>query len=213
MLKRIGISFIFLILTVSCATTDEGYPNGDGLDLSKTFERIDSNYTYKQLVSKDLEQMSDLLEAKTSEASSQRNLKEAAYIAFSRPNEDGSLEKYLSIVRDPLDDEKEWNNTIEGLVRQSVDSIKKADVSPAKQVTAGVILENVISELKPAFRKQYQTGGFETDVIEYIGHENLSYSKSARSERALNIMRNNLNPSEIAQKLLNEKKASFEKNK
>jgi hypothetical protein len=212
------INTLFLFLSVfavmlchsGCATSHSN-DGGSGLDLSRSYERIDSDYSYKNLFSKDLEQMTEILQSRTRENSVNRNLREAAYIAFARPNEDGSLEKFLAEARDPLEDEEDWTNTIETLVRQSIDDLKNADLPPAKQVTAGVILENIISELKPLYKKQYQTGGFETDIINFIARSEAEYSKPARKERALSIMRNNLNPSQIALKLLDQKKASQKK--
>ncbi len=181
---------------------------GPGLDLSKSYERIESNFSYRNLALLDLDQMSDMLQAKINSESNQR---ESAFIALARPNEDSVLEKVISIARDPLEENSDWQNTIETLVRQSADDIKNQNQSAVKQVTAGVILENIISEFKPAFIKQLKSGGFESDVIYFIAESNLKYSKAANKERSLNLMRSDLNPSELAQKLISLKKNHTEK--
>jgi hypothetical protein len=180
------------------------------------FETIQFEYSYKNLKLNDLDQMMDLMYEKLKEykkAEQVQKLKEGAYIAFSRPNEDRTLDKIISIVRNPLEDNNEWENTVEAMVQQSLATMKNENEEASRQATAGVVLENVIADFKPLFIKQYHSGGFETEMIEKIAASQVVYSQAAISERRLNLMRNNGSPSEIAIKLLDLKNESLNNEK
>lgn len=206
---------IFILLTLvfsSCATTKSQH------DHTRIFEgdydRITSTMTYRNLAILDLDQVSDLLQDKINQynrQSSVQPLKEGAFVVFARPDEDTMVEKVLSHVQTPLEEENEWENTIVSLVRQSIDNMKNDKISAQEQVTAGVVLENIVSEFKPSYIKQYRTGGFETEVINHIADSNVTYSKAASKERGLYLMRNNLNPSQIAKKIVSQKQAYLDR--
>ncbi|MBC7457519.1 MAG: hypothetical protein H7235_04530 [Bdellovibrionaceae bacterium] len=196
-------SIIFALTLASCGGSTVRQ-DGPGLDLSKDFERVQAPMTYKSLATLDLDQMNDLIQVKLNEYTKQNNLqalREAAMIVLARPDDDGTVEKILSSVRNPLEEEGQWQPTVEALVRQGVETLQNREASQTDQVTSGVILENIIAEFKPVYIKQYQTGGFETNIINFIADSNLAYSKNASKERGLYLMRNNLNPSQIAKKI------------
>lgn len=196
-------SVILALTLVSCG----GSPvkqEGPGLDLSKDFERVQTPMSYKSLATLDLDQMNDLVQVKLNEYAKQNNLqalREAAMIVLARPDDDGMVEKILSSIRNPLEEEGQWQPTVEALVRQGVETLQNREATQTDQVTSGIILENIIAEFKPVYTKQYQTGGFETNIINFIADSDVAYSKSASKERGLYLMRNNLNPSQIAKKI------------
>lgn len=213
---KIKVTQIFLILFTlslfSCSTSTVSSEESAS-EISPKYEKIQSTQSYKSLATLDLDQMNDLIQSKLNEYNKQNNLqvlREAAMLVFSRPDEDGMVEKIIAEVRNPLDEEGQWNSTIEALVYQSVETVKNAEASPTDQVTAGVILENIISEFKPLYIKQFKTGGFETQIINYIAVSKAQYTKSALKERSLYLMRNNLSPNQIAQKILDFKVKSIE---
>ena len=176
-------------------------------------EPIQIEQTYKTLKILDLDQMTDLLYEKANDYKRNNRvqaLREGTMIAFSRPNEEVILDKIISIVRSPLEDADEWEGTIEQMVGQSVQTIKDDSAQATNQVTASVVLENVLSEFKPAFVKQYQSGGFETTVIERIAASDLKFSKQAEQEKKLNQMKSGLTPSQLAQKLIDIKNKKLE---
>lgn len=176
-------------------------------------ETIQTEQTYKSLKLLDLDQMTDLLYEKTNDYKRNNRvqaLREGVMIAFSRPNEEVILDKILSIVRSPLEDLGEWEGTVEQMVGQSVQTLKSDSSAGADQVTASVILENVLSEFKPMFTKQYQSGGFETSIIERIAASKVRFSKQAEQEKKLNQMKSGLTPSELAQKLIDIKNKKLE---
>lgn len=213
MMKTTLIS-ILLTLTLSSCGTSEVQTDSAGIGSSKDYERIQTALTYKNLATLDLDQMNDLLQVKINDYGQQNNiqsLREAAMIVFSRPDDDAMVEKIVSAVRNPLEEEGQWSSTIESLVRQSVETLKNSEAPQADQVTAGIILENILSEFKPLFIRQYKTGGFETDIVNSIAAADVEYSKGASKERGLYLMRNNLNPSQIAKKLVANKESQNKK--
>jgi hypothetical protein len=204
-IKTSGLFAITLALALTSCGTPDRKSEGSGLDMSKDYERVQAPMSYKSLATLDLDQMNDLVQVKLNEYSKQNNLKslrEASMIVLARPDDDGMVEKILSSVRNPLEEEGQWQPTVEALVRQAIETLQSAQASQTDQVTSGVILENLIAEFKPLYIKQYQIGGFETNIINYIADSNVSYSKGASKERSLYLMRNNLNPSQIAKKIV-----------
>ena len=176
-------------------------------------EPIQIQQTYKTLKILDLDDMSDLLYEKANDYKRNNRvqaLREGTMIAFARPNEEVILDKILNIVRNPLEDADEWESTVEQMVGQAVNTIKDGGAAATDQVTASVVLENVLSEFKPQFVKQYQSGGFETTVVERIAASNLSFSKQAEQEKKLNQMKSGLTPSQLAQKLVEIKNKKLE---
>lgn len=179
-------------------------------------EPIQIQQTYKTLKILDLDDMSDLLYEKANDYkrnNSIQALREGTMIAFARPNEEVILDKILNIVRNPLEDADEWESTVEQMVGQAVNTIKDSGASATDQVTASVVLVNVLSEFKPQFVKQYQSGGFETTVVERIAASNLQFSKQAEQEKKLNQMKSGLTPSQLAQKLVEIKNKKLEEQK
>ena len=180
------------------------------------FSKIEIKENYKTLKTLDLDQLSDLLYGKVNDYKineQTQHLKEGALIAFSRPNEDVILDKVLSIVKNPLDDLTEWQDTLFQITQQSIDTIRQESETATAQLTASVVLENILSELKPDFTKQYQTGGFETDLIGKIAAADLKLSQNLLKEKKLNLMRSNSSPSALAQKLIENKNKQLKADK
>lgn len=214
-MKKIIFILVSLSFLLACETATT-HSNAEGLQSVKTFDQIEMTYTYKNLRINDLDQMMELMYEKNKEYKKTdqiMKLKEGALIAFSRPNEDRTLEKVISLVKNPLDDNGEWENTIEAMVTQSISKITNEKADPVFQATAGVVLENIIADLRPMFLKQYKTGGFETDMIEKIADSHATYSKLAKAERKLNLMRMNSSPNEIASRLIDQKNETLKQEK
>ena len=209
---KLLIAFIFVFQLFSCGTSEKNKSDSqmtlEGRYSDRQFSKIEIKENYKTLKTLDLDQMSDLLygkvnDYKTNEQS--QSLKEGVLIAFSRPNEDVILDKVLSIVKNPLDDLVEWQDTLFQITQQSIETIQQDSETASVQVTAAVVLENILSELKPDFMKQYETGGFETDIITKIANANLKLGQNLLKEKKLNLMRTNASPSALAQKLIENK--------
>lgn len=197
-------------------TACSGKPKNTSDSTFAMVETITIEHTYKTLKILDLDQMTDLLYEKANDYKRNNRvqaLREGTMIAFARPNEEVILDKIISIVRSPLEDNDEWEGTIEQMVGQAVKTIQDGSAPATEQVTASVVLENVLSEFKPAFVKQYQGGGFETTVIERIAASDLKFSKQADQEKKLNQMKSGLTPSQLAQKLVDIKNKKLEEEK
>jgi hypothetical protein len=163
---------------------------------------------YTQLKVMDLDEMSALLYEKAREFKKTEDpapLQKGLLICLSRPNEDGLLEKVISIVKTPLEDSDNWESSVNTIVDQAVSALKSETVSAADQVTYGIVLENLVAEFKPTFQKQYQSPGFETKVIEKIANADIEYSNRAIADRKLNLMRGLVSPSQFAKKLIERK--------
>lgn len=203
----------FLFIFTACETTRQKTEalhqvSSTSKHENKIFEPIIMKYTYKNLKLNDLDQMMDLIYEKINEYKKTDQilrLKEATLTAYSRPDEDRTLDKIITLVQNPLEDNGEWENTIEAIVQQCISKMNNEKEEPIDQATAGVVLENIIADFKPLFIKQYRSGGFETDIIEQIADANLMYSKLTRAERKLNLMRTNGSPSDIAKRLIAQK--------
>lgn len=205
-MKKITTSILIGFLSFgfySCSSTLESSTQTESMD-SEGLE-IPITHTYKQLKIIELDQMMEMMFEKSEEAKQTddvQKLREGAQIAYSRPNEDRMIDKIISVVKNPLEDKDEWESTLKSIVHQNIFRMTDKSLKPVEQVTAGVILENVIADLKPDFVKQYETGGFETSIIEKIAKTDVAYSKEALQERRLNLMRSMMTPQEIAQKLI-----------
>lgn len=212
MYKCIIVTGLFALAVSACSSK----PSNSTDSSFAMVETIQIGQTYKSLKLLDLDQMTELLYEKANDYKRNNRvqaLREGVMIAFSRPNEEVILDKILSIVRSPLEDMGEWEGTVEQMVGQSVQTLKSDSSSGTDQVTASVILENLLSEFKPIFTKQYQSGGFETSVIERIAASDLRFSKKAEQEKKLNQMKSGLTPSELAQKLIEIKNKKLEEQK
>lgn len=209
---KLSMAFIFVFQLLSCGTSEkrnsESQATLESRYADQQFVKIEIKENYKTLKTLDLDQMSDLLYGKVNDYrvnEQSQYLKEGVLMAFSRPNEDVILDKVLSIVKNPLDDLTIWQETLFQVTQQSIETIQQATDTATAQVTAAVVLENILSELKPDFMKQYQTGGFETDIITKIANADLKLSPALLKEKRLNLMRTNSSPSALAQKLIENK--------
>lgn len=206
-----NIFFVAVLVFVMSACSSQ--PTDKSSSVFSMVESIQIQQTYKSLKILDLDDMSDLLYEKANDYKKNnriQSLREGALIAFSRPNEDVILDKIINIVRNPLEDADEWESTVEQMVGQAVNTIKNASSLATDQVTASIVLENVLSEFKPQFVKQYQSGGFETTVVERIAASDLKFSNFAEQEKKLNQMKSGLSPSQLAQRLVDLKNKKLE---
>lgn len=216
-MKKITTFILFGFMTavfLSCSSTTESSTSSESMD-SEGLE-IPITHTYKQLKIIELDQMMEMMFEKSEEAKQTddvQKLREGAQIAYSRPNEDRMIDKIISVVKNPLEDKDEWEATLRSIVHQNIFRMTDKSLKPVEQVTAGIILENVISDIKPDFLKQYETGGFETTIIEKIAKTDVAYSKEALQERRLNLMRSMMTPQEIAQKLIQIKEKALKNKK
>ncbi len=201
-LKTLFAIFVVPLLILRCASTAPSSGN--------------SEYptSYSQLKLLDLDQMSELLQKKVSEFKRTDNpeaLKLGLQLCLSRPDEDDLVEKTISILRNPLEDINQWEASVQEISDKAIAHLKNKEAHSTDQITAGIILENLTAEFKPAFVRQYQSPGFEARIIEKIAAADVEFNSKAISERKLTLMRGAASPSVIAQRLLDERKEFLKK--
>lgn len=159
--------------------------------------------TYSQLVLKDLDQMTELVDEKIAESKAEGGdvapLRAALQIVLSRPDDDFMVDKVIGPLRQALDENEAWESTLESVVDEAVKAMKNPkDLSASVQVTYAVLLTNVISQLKPRAQK----AGFERKMIEKIRDARIVLTKKMRDDRKLRMMKDAPSPSQIAEEAL-----------
>lgn len=159
---------------------------------------------YSQLALKDLDQMNALVVSKIKEAKKSSSgkvvpLKEALQAVYSRPNEDGMIEKVIGPLRTELDGDEEWEKTLNSLTVEAIDALKNTKAfKPVVQVTYQIFLENMMIDMKPYLGK----AGFERSLVEKIRQAKIENTKESNNERKLRMMKSTISPSELAEQLL-----------
>jgi hypothetical protein len=160
-------------------------------------------YTYSQLILKDLDQMNEIARQKIKEFKKDGSveiLKDAVQTVYSRPNDDGMVEKVIIQLRNELDENEQWETTVDALVQEAIGALKNPKAfKPVVQNTYATFLENIIADFKPFAEKE----GHERKVIKRIADANIELSKEAVNERKLRTMSSHKSPSEIASQIMN----------
>jgi hypothetical protein len=165
-------------------------------------------YTYTKLKLLDLDQMGEIIQDKLrrfKKSGNEELIVEAISISLSRPNDDSVAEKLLDTIRYTIEAPDVWERSIDTVVQKSIAQLKSENVAVEDQVTYLVVLQNLISEFKSQFIKQYQSPKFETIIIEKIAGAEIEVSDLAIAESRLNMMKEQLSPSTLAQSLLTER--------
>lgn len=182
--------------------------------VANKFEKL-----YSQLVTRDLDEMNDLVLQKIREyrkAPEEEGLekkltplKSGVWLVMARPNEDNMVEKVLPLLKPPLDELDAWESTFHSIVDESISALKNTqNVSASDQVTYTVVLENIIAELKPEGQRK---SDFEYKLIEKIAKAGIEVTKECRHERKIRMMKSTTSPSRIAQKIIEEIQGSQKK--
>jgi hypothetical protein len=160
-------------------------------------------YQYSALVTKDLDQMSKIVEEKVKESQHAGGdkvipLKEGLQAVYCRPNEDGLIEKIISPIKSRLDELDAWELSLKKLTGEALGALKNPKAfHPPVQVTYLVFLENLMAEIKP------KAGGeFEKKVLVSIRDAKIEVTKEASHERVLRLMKESVSPSKIAEQIL-----------
>lgn len=159
-------------------------------------------YSYDRLILKDLDQMNKLVKDKIKEARKSGDkagpLREAMQAVYSRPNEDFMIEKIVGPLKSELEEADGWDSTMKSLVDEAVGALKSPEnLKEEAQITYAILLENIMSELKPDAK-----GAFENAIFTQIRDAKIELTKKAANKRALSVMRAVKSPSEIAGQIL-----------
>lgn len=160
-------------------------------------------YNYSRLALKDLDEMNKLVQEKIRESRAAKGdkilpLREAMQAIYARPNEDFMIDKVMSPLRNELDEHGAFESTIQSLVEESIEALKKPDkVKAAAQVTYAVMLENFLAEMKPRVGEE-----FEKKMITKVRDADISLTRKAENERKLGMMKPTKSPSDFAASIL-----------
>lgn len=165
-------------------------------------------FHYSDLALKDLDQMSKIVQDKVKESRKSKGekvipLREGLQAVFSRPNDDGMIEKIVSPLKNALDENDAWEPSIKRLVDEALGALKNPKAfQPVVQVTYLVFLENLVSEFKPKAHSEFEKG-----MLTKIRDEKIQITKEAKHERVLRMMREMTSPSVFAEEALKEEAA------
>lgn len=162
-------------------------------------------YPYNRLATKDLDQMNQLIKDKIKESKSAGGnktipLKEALQAVFSRPNDDGMIEKLLPAIKNELEEHSAYEKTFQLLVKEATGALKNPKAFKSEALLTYIIfLENTLAELKPKVSEP-----FENSVYTQIRDAQITYSKDLMNARKTHMLKELPTPSEIAEQILKE---------
>lgn len=188
------IGILTLLFTFSSCTSAPVQLNESKLEL-----------TSEKLKLLDLDQMTELVQAKVQsykKTGSEMRIAEAIIISLARPNDDGLAEKLMDTVRFSLESSDTWEAAMIAAVDNSIKELQSGTAAAEDQITHLILLENLVAEYQPQFLKQYQGPKFETQVIEKIAEAKISVTDEAAAEGRLNMMKEPVSPSTLAQSLI-----------
>lgn len=167
-------------------------------------------FTYNQLALKDLDQMNDLVRLKIAAAKEGDNapLKDGLQTVLSRPDEDFMIDKVIGPLRQELEEQDLWEQTVIALTDEAISALKNPKKHKAVvQATYAVFLTNTISQLKPRAKEK----GFERKLLEKIRDAKIELSQDMRDERRLRMMKESASPSTLAEQILEKSEKSDKK--
>jgi hypothetical protein len=197
------LAFSFLILN-SCA--------------SKKIVKRESKlpYTYNQLKLYDIDEMVEITEDRMAlykETNDSEKLYEVMTLILARPNDDNILERLMLSIRYTLDSNKLWEESVEVVVDNAVTALKDETTSAGDQISYLMVLQNLLVEFKPEFKKLDISPKFEQNVIKKVAKAEIEVSVEARREANLNLFGKLNSPSDIAKQVLEDIKKIPRKSK
>lgn len=196
-------SLLIFSLFFSCASTP-------------TSERKESQltYSYTQLKLMDLEQMSDLIQDRMSryKKTEQAHLLDEAFtICFTRPNQDGMVEKLVENIRYGLDSEEQWQELVQNNVQKAIERLLSEETSVSDQVGFLILLQNLLAEFKPDYERQDESPQFESSIVDRIASAAVPLREEAVNDAKLNLMFIPYSPSVVAQELIEQRQIRLKK--
>jgi hypothetical protein len=173
-------------------------------------------YTYSKLKLLDVDQMGEIVQDKLrrfKKNGREELIIEALSISLSRTNEDAMAEKLIDTIRYTIESPDILERSLNSVVQNSINKLRDETTAPEDQVTYLIVLENLVSEFKPEFVKQYKSPKFETNIIEIIAGAKIKVTDSAQAESRLNLMKEQRSPSTLAQLLITERDSKIKPKK
>lgn len=161
--------------------------------------------TYHQLALMDLDEMVVLVKGKIAESRSGSTdamtpLKEGVRLVYTRPDEDGMIDKVISPLRNEIEEHDDWENVVSGLVDESLAVMRNPEgVTGADQVGHILFLQNMIGSEKSRARRGDPKI---VPIFERIRDADIQMTKSMKNERKLRMMKDTTSPSKMAAQAL-----------
>ena len=173
-------------------------------------------YTYNQLKLYDIDEMVEITEDRMAlykETNDSEKLYEVMTLILARPNDDNILERLMLSIRYTLDSNKLWEESVEVVVDNAVTALKDETTSAGDQISYLMVLQNLLVEFKPEFKKLDISPKFEQNVIKKVAKAEIEVSVEARREANLNLFGKLNSPSDIAKQVLEDIKKIPRKSK
>jgi len=162
-------------------------------------------YPYNRLATKDLDQMNKIIKDKIKESKSSAGnatipLKEALQAIFTRPNQDGMIEKLLPSIKTELDEHDAYEKTFQTLVKEAAGALNNSKAFKKEALLSYLLfLENTVSEMKPKVAEP-----FENSILTQIRDAKIEYNSDLLKERKLRMLSELPSVSELADQVLKE---------
>ena len=175
-------------------------------------------YNYRQLITKDYEDMQGILRSYVKKSQAQAKLDDGDYLGakkelqkglevlFMRPNPDNLQQSLITILQNEAIKYEPFLNFLERITKNSLQTLKNDKVNSGKKGSHFLILENITEYL--AHNKQK----FSEDILGQIAKARVKTPKSIQAYRALEggkVVK--LPPSTSARKILKERKKARKK--
>jgi len=169
-----------------------------------------TEYIYSDLQMKSYDEMSDQVKKLVLKAQAvadddadqaKAKLKEALQLIFSRPNpgSDNMVSKLLPTPRTPLKNLEAYEPTLLEIVSESLNKAKDKKIKVSERATHFIILENVMSELKP----DAKTSPKMTEIFVKIRDAKLEVPDDVKNELRMRAMiKAPASPSDLAKKII-----------
>jgi hypothetical protein len=164
-------------------------------------------YTYNQLKLYDIDEMVEITEDRMAlykETNDSEKLYEIMTLILARPNDDNILERLMLSIRYSIDSNKLWEDALVVVVDNALQALKDETTSSSDQLLHLMILQNLLVEFKPEFKRLDISPKFEKSIIEKIASEDIEISKEVKAEAGINLIKLPASPSDLAKSILSE---------
>lgn len=168
-------------------------------------------FKYSELITKDYDEMSRMVSKLVNESVELREdgnggsdtdandrLRTALRLIFSRPNSDNMIAKLIPDVRRQLIISEAYEDTIDGLVNESIAQLKDKKAASSARATSLVMLENILAEVRPELPKNEKL----RKAVKTVQDSRVRVDNDVTKELKLRGMFKAENPSNLARKIL-----------
>jgi hypothetical protein len=167
-----------------------------------------AEYLYSKLQMKSYDEMVTEVKARVQKAErvgqddtdeAKKILRDSLVLIFSRPNRDNMVSQLTPIVRTPLKNLDSYEDTISDIASDAVTQLKGKKSSAVSRATQMIVLENIMSEMKP----DVQSNATVKAIFTTIRDAKISVPDDVKNElRMRSALKPMASPSDVAAKVL-----------